>query len=158
MLNQDICNFHGALAVYADYGGIVFAQDEGKNIAKSLGSHNKVCCPFKVCATQWTNSSQGAILMNHGLITVGSTVDEAGFMFGLLDRGCRIQLQVEAAMAGNPSLKKHVVSDEEAAFNAKMASEKNSLYAEMQPDIDYEFEVWGEDVISRGIEKQRIDV
>lgn len=139
MLNQDICNFHGALAVYADYGGIVFAQDEGKNIAKSLGSHNK-----------------GAVLMNHGLLTVGSTVDEAGFMFGLLDRGCRIQLQVESAMAGNPSLIKNIISDEEAAYNFKMASEKNALYAEAQPDVQYEIEVAGEGVVSRGVEGQRI--
>lgn len=42
MLNQDICNFHNAHAVYADYGGIVFAQEEGQNIAKSLGAKNKV--------------------------------------------------------------------------------------------------------------------
>lgn len=42
MLNQDICNFYGAHAVYADYGGIVFAEEEGRNIAKALGEGNKV--------------------------------------------------------------------------------------------------------------------
>lgn len=42
MLNQDICNFYGALAVYSNYGGIAFGQDEGKNIAKALGTSNKV--------------------------------------------------------------------------------------------------------------------
>lgn len=96
--------------------------------------------------------------MNHGLLTVGTTVDEAGFMFGLLDRGCRIQLQVEAAMAGNPSLKKNIISDEEASYNARMASEENALYAEMQPDVEYEFAMWGEDVIAKGVELQTIDV
>ena len=95
--------------------------------------------------------------MNHGLLSTGSTVDEAGFLFGLLDRGCAIQLKVEAALAGNPSLKKHVVSDEEAAYNFKMASEKNSLYAEMQPDLEYEFEMAGEGVIERGVEAQKVD-
>lgn len=42
MLTQDICNFHKALAVYDQYGGIVFAQEEGKNIAEALRTSNKV--------------------------------------------------------------------------------------------------------------------
>lgn len=42
MLNQDICNFYEAHAVYADYGGIVFAEEEGRNIARALGEGNKV--------------------------------------------------------------------------------------------------------------------
>lgn len=134
MLSQDICNFHGALAVYARYGGIVFAEDEGHHIAEALGDHNK-----------------GVILMNHGLLTVGSTVDEAGFMFGLLDRGCQMQLQVEAAAAAG--IKKNIISDEEAAYNFKMASEENSLYREAQPDLEYEFMMaGGEDVLARGFE------
>lgn len=96
--------------------------------------------------------------MNHGLISVGSTVDEAGFMFGLLDRGCAMQLQVEAACAGNPSLKKNIISDEEAAYNFKMASEANSLYAEFQPDLDYIIEKDGFEKLARGVENQRIDL
>jgi hypothetical protein len=68
-----------------------------------------------------------------------------------------MQLQVEAALAGNPSLKKHVVSDEEAAFNFKMASEKNSLYAEAQPDLEYEFVMAGPGVIEKGVENMKID-
>ena len=104
-----------------------------------------------------TAGEQGAILMNHGLLTVGSTVDEAGFMFGLLDRGCQIQLQVEAACAGNPLLKKQIISDEEAAYNFKMASDPDSLYAEMQPDLDFIFETDGLEVVSRGVEDMTID-
>jgi ribulose-5-phosphate 4-epimerase/fuculose-1-phosphate aldolase len=42
MLNQDICYLYNAIAVYAAYGGIVFAEEEGKNIARSLGEKNKV--------------------------------------------------------------------------------------------------------------------
>ncbi|KAK6193343.1 hypothetical protein LQW54_012550 [Pestalotiopsis sp. IQ-011] len=132
MLSQDICNFHNAHAVYADYGGIVFGSSEGERIADALGPHNK-----------------GAILMNHGLLTVGWTVDEAGFMFGLLDRGCRIQLQVEAAAAAG--LKKNIISDEEAAYNFTMASEKNALYREAQPDLEYEIMLaGGEEIVAKG--------
>ena len=95
--------------------------------------------------------------MNHGLLTIGHTVDEAGFMFGLLDRGCQIQLKVEAACAGNPYLKKRIISNEEAAYNFKMASDPDSLYAEMQPDLDFIFETDGYNVVSKGAENMKID-
>ncbi|KAI0025697.1 arad-like aldolase/epimerase [Xylariomycetidae sp. FL0641] len=135
MLNQDICNFHNAHAVYGQYGGIAFEADEGAAIAASLGTGNK-----------------GAILLNHGLLTVGRTVDEAGFMFGLLDRGCAMQLQVEAAAASG-GLKKHVISDAEAAENFRMASEPHALYREAQPDLEFEFEAaGGEDALAAGFE------
>jgi hypothetical protein len=78
-------------------------------------------------------------------------------LFGLLDRGCAIQIQVEAAMAGNPKLVKHVVTDEEAAYNFKMASEKNALYAEAQPDLEYEFAMAGPGVIERGADDMKVD-
>lgn len=60
-------------------------------------------------------------------------------------------------MMGNPGLVKHVVSDEEASYNFRMASEKNSLYAEMQPDLEFEFEMAGKGVIEKGVESQRVD-
>ncbi len=135
MLTQDVCNFHEALAVYANYGGIVFGAEEGLRIAEALGPTNKA-----------------AILMNHGLLTVGATVDEAGWLFGLLDRSCAIQLQVEAACAGG-RLEKHVISDEEAAYNFKMASEPHVLYREAQPDVEFEIEAaGGEAALARGFE------
>ncbi|CAG8979304.1 hypothetical protein HYALB_00002427 [Hymenoscyphus albidus] len=140
MTCQDLCTLYDSIAVYSSYGGIVFAADEGKNIAASLGTKNKV-----------------AILLNHGLLSTGSTVDEAGFLFGLLDRGCAIQLQIEAAKAGNPDLEKCLISDEEAAFNFRMASEKHALYAEMQPDLEFEFERAGPGVIERGVEGMVVD-
>ncbi|KAH7040776.1 class II aldolase [Microdochium trichocladiopsis] len=134
MLNQDICFLHEHHAVYAQYGGIVFGEDEGEKIADALGAHNKA-----------------AILMNHGLITVGATVDEAGFLFGILDRSCAMQLQVEAAAANG--IPKNIISDEEARYNFVMASEENALYREAQPDLEYEMEcVGGEDKLARGFE------
>lgn len=135
MITQDICTLYKCHTVYAAYGGIVFASDEGERIADSLGAHNK-----------------GAILMNHGLLSVGYTVDEAGFVFGLMERSCAIQLQVEAACANG--LKKNLISDEEAAHNCKMASETNALYREMQPDVELEIEeAGGEEVLARGFDQ-----
>ena len=76
------------------------AVREGEAIAEALGREGKA-----------------AILMNHGLLSVGGTVDEAGFLFGLLERCCGIQLEVEKAGVG-----KKVIGDEEAEFNFRTAS------------------------------------
>jgi len=115
MLNQDVCNFYKAHSVYADYGGIVLASDEGVKIAAALGQ------------------SKAAILMNHGLLTVGGTVDEAAYLFVLMERCCKVQLLIEAA-----GLEKNLVPDEEAAYNFKMASDPEALYCEFQSHLNYE--------------------
>ena len=99
MLNQDVCYFYNAHSVYADYGGIAFADEEGTRIAKALGN------------------GKAAILMNHGLLTVGETVDEAAYLFCLMERSCKVQMLAEST-----GLKKNFVADEEAAYNFKMAS------------------------------------
>jgi ribulose-5-phosphate 4-epimerase/fuculose-1-phosphate aldolase len=138
MIQQDICDLYGVLAVDTEYAGIVTAEQEGQQIARALGARSKA-----------------ALLLNHGLITVGSTVDEASFLFGLLDRSCEIQLRVEAARAGNPALKKHIIPHELALNNFRMAGEKNWLYEEAQPDIEYEIEMAG-DRIRTGMDDIRI--
>ena len=138
MITQDICTLGDSLVVDNEYGGIVTAEQEGKQIAAALGAKGKA-----------------ALLMNHGLISVGSTVDEASFLFGLVDRSCDIQLRVEAASAGNPDLKKQIIQKELAENNAKMAGEKNWLYEEAQPDIELEIELGG-DKITSGMDNVRI--
>jgi ribulose-5-phosphate 4-epimerase/fuculose-1-phosphate aldolase len=118
MLNQDVCKFYNAHSVYASYGGVVLAEEEGEQIAKALGQ-GKAC-----------------ILMNHGLLTVGGTVDEAAYLFGLMERSCKAQLLAEAAAANG--CKKVMISDEEAAYNFKVESDPEILYCEFQPDYEYE--------------------
>ncbi|KAJ9133377.1 Class II aldolase/adducin N-terminal [Pleurostoma richardsiae] len=115
MINQDVCYFYGAQSVYSDYGGIANESSEGQRIAKSLGN-GKAC-----------------ILMNHGLLTVGQTVDEAAFLFCLMERSCKVQLLADAS-----GHEKKIVSDEEAAYNFKMASTPETLYTEFQPHYEYE--------------------
>ncbi|KAJ5638563.1 hypothetical protein N7528_000953 [Penicillium herquei] len=115
MINQDVCYFYKAHSVYSDYGGIANEASEGQRIAQSLGDGKAV------------------ILMNHGLLTVGQTVDEAAFLFCLMERSCKIQLLVDRT-----ELEKHIVSDEEAAYNFKMASTPECLYTEFQPHYQYE--------------------
>ena len=74
-----MCDIYKAHSVYAEYGGIVFSQKEGHRIAAALGQ------------------GKGCILVNHGLLAVGGTVDEAGYLFGLMERSCQVQLLVESA-------------------------------------------------------------
>jgi ribulose-5-phosphate 4-epimerase/fuculose-1-phosphate aldolase len=121
MINQDVTYFYGdAQAVYPDFGGVVFTEAEGQRLAASLGPKGK-----------------GLILRNHGLLTVGSTVDEAAFLFTNMERSCEIQLMVEAAAASG--IKKVFVDDEAAEYTFRMASDPEALYYEFQPDLEYEY-------------------
>lgn len=104
MINQDVCNFYGeAQAVYEQYGGVVLGEAalEGERIAEALGPRGK-----------------GMLLSNHGLLTVGGTVDEAAFLFTSMENACGVQLEVEKA-----GLERKIIGDEEAEFNFRMASQ-----------------------------------
>ena len=70
-------------------------------------------------------NGKGLTLMNHGLLTVGQTVDEAAYLFRLMEKSCEAQLLVEAAAANG--IQKQIIRDEEAAYNFKMASEAVSI-------------------------------
>lgn len=80
MITQDVCAFYDDLALHDDYGGVA-ELDEGQAIAKALGS------------------KKAAILQNHGMITVGESVDAAIWWFITLERSCQVQLLAEAAAA-----------------------------------------------------------
>lgn len=83
-ITQDACAFYEDHALFNDYTGVVLDTQEGKRIAETLGSKKAV------------------ILRNHGLLTVGNSVDEAVWWFITMDRSCQAQLVAEAA--GNPML------------------------------------------------------
>lgn len=140
MIQQDICDLYGVLAVDNEYAGIVTAEQEGRQIARALGQKGRA-----------------AILLNHGLIAIGRTVDEASFLLGLLDRSCDIQLRVEAACQGNPELRKSIIPRELAENNFNLVEDKNWLYLEGQPDIEYEIETAQGD-IEAGLDDLSIEV
>ncbi|KAF5639077.1 class II Aldolase and Adducin domain protein [Fusarium sp. NRRL 52700] len=118
IISQDTCTFRGIQAVYQNFGGIVLESDESERIAEALGEHNRV-----------------AILQNHGILTCGVTVDEAAYLFTLVERSCEIQLLVEGC-----GLPKKYVQDKEAEYTAKFYQDPEALYIEFQPDFNYE--VW----------------
>ena len=78
-ITQDACAFYDDHVVFDDYTGAVLELEEGKRIAHALGD------------------SKAAILANHGLLTVGRTVDEAVWWFITMERSCQAQLLAEAA-------------------------------------------------------------
>jgi ribulose-5-phosphate 4-epimerase/fuculose-1-phosphate aldolase len=78
-LTQDACAFYGDHELFDDYTGVVLSTDEGKRIAVALGE------------------AKAVILRNHGLLTVGHSVDEAVWWFITMERSCQAQLLAEAA-------------------------------------------------------------
>ena len=68
MMTQDSLRFYKSHAVYPQFGGVVFDREEGQRIAQHLGDGKAV------------------ILQNHGLLTVGETIDAAAFWFMSLDK------------------------------------------------------------------------
>jgi ribulose-5-phosphate 4-epimerase/fuculose-1-phosphate aldolase len=83
-LTQDACAFYEDHVVFEDYTGAVLDLEEGERIARALGG------------------CKAAILSNHGLLTVGRTVDEAAWWFVTMERSCQAQLLAEGA--GTPVL------------------------------------------------------
>jgi ribulose-5-phosphate 4-epimerase/fuculose-1-phosphate aldolase len=86
-LNQDACAFYEDHGLFADYTGLVYDVSEGDRLAQALGNRKAL------------------IMQNHGNLTVGSTVDEAAWLFITMDRSCQSQLLAEAA--GKPVLIAH---------------------------------------------------
>jgi ribulose-5-phosphate 4-epimerase/fuculose-1-phosphate aldolase len=81
-LTQDSCAFYGDHALFDDFTGVVVDTAEGARIAEALGPHKM------------------AILRNHGLLTVGASVDAAAWWFITGERTC--QSQLSAMAAGKP--------------------------------------------------------
>ncbi len=83
-LTQDACAFYDDHVLFDDYTGVVLDPSEGRRIAEGLGPH------------------KAAILRNHGLLTVGHSVDEAAWWYITMERTCQAQLLAMAA--GDPVL------------------------------------------------------
>jgi len=112
-LTQDACAFYDDHSVYEDFGGVVVDLDEGARIAAALGIHKAV------------------ILQNHGLLTVGRTVDEAAFWFIKLERSCQVQLLAEAA--ARPDRPMMQVRPEVARQSADLIGTSAAGWYEFQP-------------------------
>ncbi len=108
-LTQDACAFYGDHSLFDDYAGVVLDIEEGKRIAHALGD------------------TKAVILRNHGLLTVGGSVDEAVWWFITMERSCQVQLMAEAA--GSPVL----IDDETATRTHSQVGPARSGWFSFQP-------------------------
>ncbi|MFB7996447.1 class II aldolase/adducin family protein [Streptomyces sp. NPDC056002] len=86
-ITQEACAFYEDHALLDEYTGVAVDPDEGRRIAAALGSYKAL------------------ILRNHGLLTVGESVDSAAWWFLSMERSCQVQLAARAA--GRPILIDH---------------------------------------------------
>ena len=78
-LTQDACAFHEDHALFDDYTGVVVDPEEGKRLAHELGAQKAI------------------ILKNHGILTVGHTIEETVFWYVTMERTCEVELIARAA-------------------------------------------------------------
>ncbi|GGR71762.1 class II aldolase/adducin family protein [Streptomyces aureoverticillatus] len=86
-ITQESCAFYESHALYDGYTGVTVDAEEGRLIAAGLGDHKAL------------------ILRNHGLLTLGGSVDAAAWWFISMERSCQVQLAARAA--GRPVLIGH---------------------------------------------------
>ncbi len=112
-LTQDSCIFYGDHALFDDYTGVVLDLHEGERLAKTLGDNKAM------------------ILANHGLLTVGATVDEAAWWFITMERTCQVQLLCEAAGKAVP------IDADQAAKTARQVGHPMAGWRAFQPLYDW---------------------
>lgn len=76
-ISQDAAAFYEDHTLFNDFTGVVFDLNEGERIAAALGNCKAV------------------ILQNHGLLTVGSTVESAVWWYMSLENACKTQIIAE---------------------------------------------------------------
>jgi ribulose-5-phosphate 4-epimerase/fuculose-1-phosphate aldolase len=109
-LTQDACIFYEDHALITEQGGAVVLEVEaGRQVAAAFGSN------------------KAAIHQNHGLFTVGETVDEAVFWFVTMERTCQAQLLAMAA--GDPK----PINHEFASYTAALTGNSFAGWFSFQP-------------------------
>lgn len=108
-ITQDSCAFFEDHSRFEDFSGVVLDIEEGKKIAHALGGNKAV------------------ILRNHGLLTVGLTVEAAAWWFISMERSCQSQLIAYAA--GTPSS----IDDENARLTAGQVGSPAAGWFQFKP-------------------------
>ncbi|RVX73939.1 hypothetical protein B0A52_02829 [Exophiala mesophila] len=128
-ITQDSCAFYNDLAVYDSFKGVVLAKAEGENIAKALGE------------------KKAALLQNHGLLTVGETIEAAIFWFVSLEKCCWAQLMADAAARGMSSSTVKI-DEEDAAFTYKSVGTPRAGWFSALPMFDVMARQSGDDCMT----------
>jgi len=114
---QDSCAFYDDHVLYEDFNGVVLEEEEGASIAKALGN------------------KKAALLQNHGILTVGGTVEEAVFWFVSLEKCCHTQLMADAAAAGR-GIETKKIGNEEAKLTHKTVGTAGAGWFSAKPLFD----------------------
>jgi ribulose-5-phosphate 4-epimerase/fuculose-1-phosphate aldolase len=133
MLTQDFCVFYKDHVLHKNFAGLVLDSNEGKAICAILGSR------------------KAALLGNHGILTVGPTIEATVAWFVLLENCCRIQLIVDAAAAGRkvPSV---MIGEEEAQATWEAVGTKGNGYFQGLPLFQVAEQEFGErTLLGRGM-------
>jgi len=117
IITQDSCAFYHDHVLYESFNGIVLAAEEGRNIAHALGQ------------------KKAALLINHGLLTVGGTIEEAVFWFISLEKCCHAQLMADAA-AGSRGGETVKIREEDAKFTYKTVGSPLAGWFSAKPLFD----------------------
>jgi len=83
-ISQDAAAFYENHVLFDDFTGVVYDTSEGDRIAAALGD------------------KPAAILMNHGLLTVGESVEAAIWRYLSMENACQAQLLAQSAGAIRP--------------------------------------------------------
>ncbi|MEO6886751.1 MAG: class II aldolase/adducin family protein [Jatrophihabitantaceae bacterium] len=104
-LTQDACAFYDDVAVFDTYTGVVLDPAEGRRIGAALGTKKAI------------------ILRNHGMLTVGESVDSAAWWFLTLERTAQAQLMAYSAAAGYGITPRQIGHDEAAQTRGQVGYE-----------------------------------
>jgi len=109
-ITQDACVFYTDHVVVTEGGGaIVLDESAGKALAAGLGAH------------------KAAIHRNHGLFTVGHSVDEAAWWFVTMERSCQAQILAESV--GKP----HLIDPDDARYTFERTGFHDAGWFSFQP-------------------------
>jgi ribulose-5-phosphate 4-epimerase/fuculose-1-phosphate aldolase len=133
MLTQDFCVFYKDRVLHENFAGLVLDSNEGKAICAALGNRKT------------------ALLGNHGILTVGPTIEATVAWFVLLENCCQIQLMVDAAAAGRgvPSV---TIGEEEAQAPWEAVGTEGNGYFQGLPLFQVAEQEFGErTLLGRGV-------
>lgn len=108
-ISQDSAAFFENHVIFGEYGGAIYDPDEGDRLARALGTKMAV------------------IMKNHGLLTVGQSIESAIWWYLSMENACQTQLLAEAAGTIRP------MSPEVARLTRSQIGDECTAYCGFQP-------------------------
>ncbi|MGG3571770.1 class II aldolase/adducin family protein [Bacillus gobiensis] len=108
-ISQDACQFYNDHGLFNDFTGLVYESEEGQRIAKALGQYKAV------------------ILQNHGLLTVGQSVDSTAWWFITMEKLCQSQILAESVQMPI------IIDDKSAELAAEQTGTEYEGWLNFQP-------------------------